>query len=568
MLLFEKVRWRNFLSTGNQWTEIDLNRHSTTLIVGKNGAGKSTLLDAITYALFGKPFRKINKPQLHNSVTRKGLLVEIEMKISGVPYKIRRGDRPGIFEVIQNGKLLNQNAKNTEYQEVLEKQIIKCNFKSFCQIVIVGSATYQPFMALPAGNRREIIEDLLDLQVFTVMNKLLVQKANDNNSDIASSDMKKKLLSQQIKLIKQHTAQVQESNDKMVAEKRERIEATRSQIESYEHIAEDIAMRIREKRASIKDEANLQSKRDKLKQLRVTINHKLENLRKEVKFFHEYDNCPTCKQQIDEVFKNDTIGTKSSKITEAEEGLEKLQAEYDKTLNRLNEIVSVNDEITDLNLELSATNTKIEGWNEYIDNLEEEIAKLKQNIDDTDTSNLSKLELECENVQEKLKELHENKQIYQVAGILLKDGGIKSKIVRQYIPIINKLINKYLSTMDFFVNFELNESFEETIKSRHRDEFSYASFSEGEKMKINLAILFTWRAIAKLRNSINTNLLIMDEVLDGSIDSDAKDAFFQILGTMQDTNVFVISHAGDSLFDKFHGVIKFEKNKNFSRIAA
>ena len=566
MLQFEKVRWKNFLSTGNQWTEIDLNRHATTLIVGKNGAGKSTLLDAITYALFGKPFRKINKPQLHNSVTRKGLLVEIEMKISGTPYKIIRGDRPGKFEVYQNGKLLNQNAKNTEYQDVLEKQIIKCNFKSFCQIVIVGSATYQPFMGLPAGNRREIIEDLLDLQVFTTMNKLLVQKANDNNSNISESDMRKKLISQQVKLIKQHAAQLQESNDKMIAEKKERIESTRQMIEASEHELKSISEEIKLLKTKVQDETAIKAKQEKMRSLRAAIQSNIEKLNKEVKFFHSYDNCPTCKQDIDSEFKHETITKKSCKVIENEEGLEKLQVEYDKTVKRLNEIYAVNDEITDYNLARSAANTKIEGWVEYIESLEEEIKKLKQNIEETDTSNLEKLEMELVEIEDQLKTLHENKQVYQVAGLLLKDGGIKSKIVKQYIPIINKLINKYLSTMDFFVNFELNESFEETIKSRHRDEFSYASFSEGEKMKINLAILFTWRAIAKLRNSINTNLLIMDEVLDGSIDSDAKDAFFQILGTMQDTNVFVISHAGDALFEKFHGVIKFEKNKNFSRI--
>lgn len=568
MLHFEKVRWKNFLSTGNQWTELDLDRHATTLIVGKNGAGKSTLLDAITYALFGKPFRKINKPQLHNSVTRKGLLVEIEMKISGVPYKIRRGDRPGVFAVYQDGKLLNQNAKNAEYQEVLEKQIIKCNFKSFCQIVIVGSATYQPFMGLPAGNRREIIEDLLDLQVFTTMNKLLVQKANDNNSNISENDMRKKLVGQQVKLIKQHTAQLQESNDKMIAEKKERIESTKQMIEASEHELESIAEEIKQLKVKVQDEKAIKAKQDKMRSLRAAIQNNIEKLNKEVKFFHSYDNCPTCNQDIDSEFKAETITKKSCKVIENEDGLKKLQLEYDKTVSRLNEIYEVNDQITDYNLARSAANTKIEGWVEYIESLEEEIKKLKQNIKETDTSNLQKLELELIDLEDQLKNLHENKQVYQVASLLLKDGGIKSKIVKQYIPIINKLINKYLSTMDFFVNFELNESFEETIKSRHRDEFSYASFSEGEKMKINLAILFTWRAIAKLRNSINTNLLIMDEVLDGSIDSDAKDAFFQILGTMQDTNVFVISHAGDALFEKFHGVIKFEKNKNFSRIAS
>lgn len=568
MLLFQKVRWKNFLSTGNAWTEIQLDRHSTTLIVGKNGAGKSTLLDAITYALFGKPFRKINKPQLHNSITRKGLLVELELLINGVPYKIRRGDRPGIFEVWQDGKLLNQNAKNTEYQETLEKQIIKCNFKSFCQIVILGSATYQPFMGLPAGNRREIIEDLLDLQVFTLMNKLLVQKINDNNNSIHQEDMKKKLVTQQIKLIREHVAEIQQSNEKMIEDKRDRIRSTKEQIEASQHLGEEIAKQMRDLKASISDEGTIRSRKKKMDELKSAITHRMQSLSKEVSFFHDNENCPTCKQEIDESFKDLTITEKSSKIEETKAGLEQLDVKYQEALDRLDEISAVNTEITDLNLELSAINTKVSGWLEYVEELQEEITKLKGSTKEADTSKLDGLIEELKTIQDTLKEMHDNKQIYQVAGVLLKDTGIKSKIVKQYIPIINKLINKYLATMDFFVSFELNESFEETIKHRHMDEYSYASFSEGEKMKINLAILFTWRAIAKLRNSINTNLLIMDEVLDGSIDSDAKDAFFQILGTMGDTNVFVISHAGDQLFDKFHSVVKFEKHKNFSRIAA
>jgi DNA repair exonuclease SbcCD ATPase subunit len=566
MLEFEKVRWRNFLSTGNQWTEIQLNRHSTTLIVGKNGAGKSTLLDAICYALFGKPFRKINKPQLHNSITRKGLLVEIEMKISGVPYIIRRGDRPGVFQVFQDGKLLNQNAKSLEYQDTLEKQIIKCNFKSFCQIVILGSAAYQPFMALPAGNRREIIEDLLDLQVFTLMNKLLVQKTNDNNGAIHDTDSKKNLTAAKIKLIRKHLSEIQQSNDKMVEEKRERVRSTQQQIEATQLEIEDLRDRIKQLRESVSDEATISNKVKQLEALRVKISQKISSIQKEVGFFHEYDNCPTCQQAIDAAFKEEAISSKTAKIEETSTGLQQLETEYEKSSDRLSEIFKVTGEITDLNLELASLSTKINGWVDYVSELQIEIQGLKKTSSETDTSNLQQLELDITSHEDNLKSLHEKKQLYQVAAMLLKDGGIKSKIVKQYVPVINKLINKYLSVMDFFVDFQLNESFEETIKSRHRDEFSYASFSEGEKMKINLAILFTWRAIAKLRNSINTNLLIMDEVLDGSIDSDAKDAFFQILGTMTDTNVFVISHAGDALFEKFHSVIKFEKVKNFSRI--
>lgn len=567
MLEFQSVKWRNFLSTGNQFTEIELNKHRTTLILGKNGAGKSTLLDAITYALFGKPFRKINKPQLHNSITKKGLIVELNLKINGVPYRIRRGDRPGVFEVYQDGKLLNQNAKNTEYQEVLEKQIIKCNFKSFCQIVILGSATYQPFMALPAGNRREIIEDLLDLQVFTIMNKLLVQKSNENLGAINENDIRKKMSSQKLKLILKHIAEVQEDTDKSILEKRDRIKSTETQIEATQLEIEDIRDQLKKLRSSIGDEAKVTSKMRQLEQLRVKITHKIETIKREVGFFHDNENCPTCQQEIDENFKQETILVKTTKITETEDGLGQLNEEYDKTSARLNEIVKINSQVTDLNLELSALNTKISGWNEYVEKLNEDIEGLQKKVKQTDTSNIEEIKEDVSKIELTLKELHEKKQVYQVAGTLLKDGGIKAKIVKQYIPVINKLINKYLAVMDFFVSFELNESFEETIKARHMDEYSYASFSEGEKMRINLAILFTWRAVAKLRNSINTNLLIMDEVLDGAADQEAKDAFFQILGNLTDTNVFVISHNGDSLYEKFDNVIKFEKHKNFSRMA-
>jgi DNA repair exonuclease SbcCD ATPase subunit len=566
MLEFEKIRWKNFLSTGNQWTEVQLNRHRTTLIVGKNGAGKSTLLDAITYALFGKPFRKINKPQLHNSITRKGLLVECELKINGVPYVLRRGDRPGIFEVWQDGKLLNQNAKNTEYQETLEKQIIKCNFKSFCQIVILGSATYSPFMGLPAGNRREIIEDLLDLQVFTIMNKLLVQKSNENNGHINQVDTKKQMSGQKLKLMRRHVQEMQANVDQLIHEKKENIASTEAQIEATGHQIEDLFHEISQLTDSIADQQSISKKIRSLDELRTKITSKIHLFSKEVGFFHDYDNCPTCQQTIDEDFKTTTIADRTSKINHTKEGLAQLEQEYAKTSKRMQEISAVQMDVTDRNLELKVLNTKIAGWHEYVHQLDAEIANLNKTAKKVDTTELEAVQQEIVSYGDTLIELHETKQLYQVCGLLLKDGGIKSKIVRQYVPIINKLINKYLSIMDFFVNFELNESFEETIKSRHRDEFSYGSFSEGEKMRINLAILFTWRAVSKLRNSINTNLLIMDEVLDGSIDTDAKDAFFQILGTMGDTNVFVISHMGDSLFEKFDSVIKFEKHKNFSKM--
>jgi DNA repair exonuclease SbcCD ATPase subunit len=426
MLEFIKIKWRNLLSTGNQFTEIQLNKNASTLIVGNNGAGKSTLLDAITYALFGKPFRKINKPQLHNSITKKGLLVELELRINGVPYLIRRGDRPGVFEVHQDGKLLNQNAKNTEYQEVLEKQIIKCNFKSFCQIVILGSATYQPFMALPTGNRREIIEDLLDLQVFTVMNKLLVQRVNDTNGAINENDLKKNLTNQKLKLIRKHLAEVQEDTDKQISEKLERIKSTEEQIEATQHLIEEHRDELRTLRAGISDEPKITQKVKQLDQLRIKINHKIENIRKEVGFFHDHDNCPTCKQDIDAEFKLNAILEKGNKISETELGLRQLNSEYDKTTTRLDEILNTNSKITDVNLELSALNTRITGYNEYVEQLNDELERLRGKSKEVDTSQIEELGRDLKQLDVSLRDLHELKQVYQMAGTLLKDGGIKS----------------------------------------------------------------------------------------------------------------------------------------------
>jgi DNA repair exonuclease SbcCD ATPase subunit len=493
-------------------------------------------------------------------------VVECELLITGVPYLIRRGDRPGIFEVFQDGKLLNQNAKVKEYQEVLEKQIIKCNFKSFCQIVILGSATYKPFMALPAGDRREVIEDLLDLQVFTIMNKLLVQKVNDNTSEIYEQDRLRELASEKLKLIQQHAAEIQENVEKQLEEKKDRLKSTQQQIEATQHEIEDIRDELKNLRDSISDENSVSKKIKQLEHLRAKITHKIDTFKKEVSFFHDNENCPTCQQIIDSEFKQETISSKTAKIDETEKGLQQLNEEFDKLSARLEEIVKINSKITDSNLELSALNTKVTGWNEYVDQLNEEIVGLKKSSSQADVSNIDNLKKEVISIDATLKELHEKKQIYQHVSPLLKDGGIKAKIVKQYIPVINKLINKYLAVMESFINFELNESFEETIKARYMDEYTYHSFSEGEKMRINLAVLFTWRTIAKLRNSISTNLLIMDEVLDGSADQEAKDAFFSIIGSLTDTNVFVISHNGDSLFEKFDTVIKFEKNKNFSRM--
>ena len=568
MILFKHLRYKNLLSTGNVFTEIVLNNSKTTLIVGKNGSGKSTILDALTFAFFGKPFREINKPQLLNTITDKGALVEVEFSIGSVEYMIRRGIKPNIFEVYQNGTLLNQSAEMKDYQEILEKQILKLNYKSFCQVIILGSATFLPFMQLSKGSRREIIEDLLDLQIFTVMNSVLKTKILANTEQLNFVTSEQKILEEKLKLIKQHLLEKQNSNDKIIDEKKNLIEETKLEVESLNSKNATLVLELLKLKDSIKDENSVNKKVSQLSQLKHKIEAKTALLFTDIEFFEKHDGCPTCKQEIEESFKLDTLNNKRSEIEQIECGLQELVKQHDELSERLSEILNIRSSITSLTMDQYNIQNKIETLIKYIKQLDKEITSISvaQTVDYS--SKMTKLELELKEVTNKYNELIENKQYHAAAASLLKDNGIKAKIIKQYIPIINKLINKYLSSLDFFVQFELDEEFNETIKSRFRDKFSYASFSEGEKMKINLAILFTWRAVAKLRNSASTNLLIMDEVLDSSLDSDATEEFLKILLQLtEDNNTFIISHKTDQISDKFEKILKFEKKQNFSRIA-
>jgi len=568
MILFEKLRWKNLLSTGNIFTELDLNKVNTTLIVGENGAGKSTILDALSFSLFGKPFRKINKPQLVNTITRKDMVVEIEFSISSNRYKIVRGLKPNIFEVYQNGNLLNQSAEMKDYQNILEKQILKINHKSFCQVVVVGTATFQPFMQLSASARREIIEDLLDLQIFTTMNTLLKSKVADNNEFIIEAIAEQKYIIEKIELVKKHMLELQNNNDHIISEKQELIVESNKQIETLSAQYWELDAQIKEMKETIKDEKEISKRMNKFSSIRHQIEAKVAILNNDVKFLVNHTDCPTCKQQIDTSFRDATLVEKQSKISEAKDGLVLLQEQYDKVNAELNTIIEVQANINTLSMEQFKAKNNIDSMIKYRDALEKEISKITIQQDEDEGSKINELVTELESHEVKYNNLVDEKQVLSAASMLLKDGGIKSRIIKQYVPVINKLINKYLSAMDFFVQFELDEEFNETIKSRFRDEFSYASFSEGEKMRINLAILFTWRAVAKLRNSISTNLLIMDEVMDSSLDSNGTEEFLKILNQLTvDTNTFIISHKGDQLYDKFTNVIKFEKHKNFSKIA-
>lgn len=570
MIMFKKIRWKNLLSTGNMFTELDILENKTTLIVGENGAGKSTILDALSFGLFNKPFRKVNKPQLLNSITKKELVVEIEFSINQNEYKAVRGIKPNIFELYRDGKLLNQDAASKDYQEVLEKQILKINHKSFCQVVVLGSASFVPFMQLPAQARREIIEDLLDLQIFTSMNVLLKEKISENNDQINSCNTDRKVSKSKLELLKSHALSIQTDNKKIIEEKMSKIESTQALIESTREEISVIIDAGKKLQARLADQSTMKSRLDKLEKFRVQLKTKVSNAEKTINFFHDHDSCPTCKQGIDHAFKDETIKTKGEQISEIAIGMSKLEDERAKVLLKLEEYNKINNEIHDYNLLMSKLNTKISGWNENVSEWTDEIEAIKRRSKQSQNVNeIEEIEQSLKLLEKMFNELHEEKLVLQTAGSILKDGGIKAKIIKQYIPIINKLINKYLTAMDFFVNFELNEQFEETIKSRFRDDFSYASFSEGEKMRINLAILFTWRSVSKLRNSINTNLLIMDEVFDSSLDSNGTEEFFKILQTLTaDTNTFIISHKTDQLYDKFEKVIRFEKHKNFSKMAA
>ena len=571
MIIFKKLRYQNLMSTGNVFTELDLNKSSSTLIVGENGAGKSTFIEALTFALYGKPFRNINKPQLVNSITGKNLLVELEFTIGRTDYLIRRGIKPTVFEVYQNGNLINQNAAARDDQEYLEKSILKLNFKSFSQIVVLGSANYVPFMQLPAQQRRAVVEDLLDIQIFSIMNSLLKDKVASNKSELNDVDYKISLCEQKIEMHSKHIDTLKANNDELIAQKQIKIQEYEADACQVNIKVAELLAQVEKLNEQVSDETRVMGRRTKLIQMEATLEDKIRQLRKEVAFYHDHDNCPTCKQGIDHDFKSSTIAKREEKSSELTAGLKQLEQEIETTNERIGEITDLNKQIQALNSAIQSNNQQIGFYQKYIRDLNKDIEQLQEqgNKIEVESEDTTKYQQELEGHGSRKQQLINHKAVLDVASQLLKDSGIKTKIIKQYVPIMNKLINKYLAAMDFFVDFQLDESFNETIKSRFRDDFSYASFSEGEKMRIDLGLMFTWRAIAKLRNSASTNLLIMDEVFDSSLDAAGTEEFLKILESLtQDTNTFIISHKGDQLYDKFHSVLRFEKHANFSRIAA
>jgi len=567
MIFFKTIRYKNFLSTGNLFTEIDLATHKQTLIVGANGAGKSTILDALMYVLYNKPYRNINKPQLINSINQKNLVVELEFFAGSDKYLIRRGMKPNVFEIEKNNNLINQSADARDYQEYLEKNILKLNFKSFSQIVVLGSASYVPFMQLPAAHRRAVIEDLLDIQVFSTMNNILKIRASDNKSNLSDIDFKINLVREKIKLQEHHV-------QKLTADKNSLIENAKNEIVKCEHNIVENTTKANELRDSIaslnetiSDTQKVTARIQFMNKVEAQLNDKLNRLKKELSFFHDNDSCPTCKQEIDTNFKCTAVDTRKSNMQEVEEGVQKLREEYVKTTQRQAEIQKTLESISTLEKQVSSINSDITMLNNLITRYTKEITLYEeQRAADLVVESTDEFKKELKEYEKEKNIASDYKQVLDIVANLLKDTGIKAKIIKQYIPIMNKLINKYLAAMDFFVNFELNENFEEKIKSRYRDEFSFESFSEGEKMRLNLAVLFAWRAIAKLRNSANVNILIFDETLDGSLDNSGIEDFLKIIyGLISDTNTIIISHKAETI-DKFSNVIRFEKHKNFSRI--
>ena len=568
MSIFRYVRWKNLLSTGNYFTEVKLDNNQNTLIVGNNGSGKSTMLDALCFGLFGKAFRNINKPSLLNSINGKDCIIEIEFDTNNKSYKVIRGIKPNVFEIYQNGELLNQDAAARDYQEILEKTILKLNYKSFTQIVILGSASFTPFMQLSSSDHREIIEDLLDIQIFSTMNGILKDKLS-NNKDLTSNKKYDIDLSQQkYELQEKYIKELKQNNDVKVKEYDEEVRSNQSVIQTLHDETANLITEVATHQTSVEEKTSVENKLKTITKLESQIESAVSKYRKDISFFQHNDDCPTCRQTIAIGFKETEIANLTTKATECEHGLSELEKKLLAEQNKLNSINEVQKKIQALQIKIATNNTSITETNKYIAKLQKQIEELKQSkvVSEKEQQELRELKDSLFLLQEELRILIQEKTYYEVASGLLKDTGIKTKIIKQYLPIINKLVNKYLASLDFFVNFNLDESFKETIKSRHRDEFTYNNFSEGEKQRIDMALMLTWRAVAKLKNSSNTNLLILDEVFDSSLDTTGTEELMKILHMLDGVNLFVISHKGDILQDKFSNVIKFEKVKNFSRI--
>ena len=568
MILFETIRWKNFLSTGNHFTEISFNEHATTLIVGNNGAGKSTVLDALTFSLFGKPFRKINKSQLINTANEKDALVEVEFTINETEWKVRRGIKPNIFEIHRNGNCLDQFANANDQQKWLEQNVLKMNYKSFTQIVILGSSTFVPFMQLTATNRREVIEDLLDIKIFSSMNSIIKDKIRHLREESRTLELKKESLNDKVQMQNNFIEEIEQQGKTRIEDNKQKI--TNLFSESDDYVAENEALE-NDVSDLTKSQEMLTGSKEKLRELgnlKGKISQKVSTITKEHKFFTKHTVCPTCTQDIDEEFRLNKIADAQSKAKELKSGYTQLEEAIKEEEEREHQFLTVSKEITNLTHGISKNNTRISGCQRQVRDLESEIQTITEQLADRNTEHekLTTFKDKLSTTYEELSSRKDTISYYDFMYSLLRDGGVKTKIIKKYLPLINQQVNRYLQKMDFYINFTLDEEFNETVQSPIHEDFSYASFSEGEKMRIDLALLFTWREVARMKNSVNTNLLIMDEVFDSSLDGMGTDEFLKIIRyVIKDTNIFVISHKPE-MHEKFESMIRFEKVKGFSRM--
>ena len=561
MIKLKTVRWKNFLATGNTFLEVNLDKDPMTLIVGKNGAGKSTLIDAITFSLFGKPFKKINKGQLINTVNEKELITEIEFSIGKTEWKVRRGIKPALFEIYSNGNIINQDAKSTDYQKYLEDKVLKLNFKSFTQIVVLGSASFVPFMQLSANDRRVIIEDILDIGIFSVMKNLLKDRSSSLKEELGEVEYDIKLLQEKISLHEKHLEEMKAKTDTKRKSDLDKMEETQKEIAKLNDEIENHQDLVMSLMKSIEDSTTAYKKNRELDKYKSQINKNLKKLNKDKSFYEKNQICPTCQQDILENFKKHKCDDISDDIEEMNDGLAKIETEIENVCNRLEEISVCNKRIQAEENDIRTKNGYIKSHNRFITHLNEELNKKDEIVDENKQDFLTK---ELDESKKTRMQYIEQKKYYDILGTILNDKGIKTRIIRKYLPVINNHVNMYLKDMDFFVNFQLDENFQETIKSRHRDDFSYYSFSEGEKKRIDIALLLTWRYIAAMRNSVNVNLLILDEVFDASLDQAGVDDLMKLFHLLDKTNLFIISHKLDVLDDKFPSKITVEKIKNFT----
>ena len=545
MIRFKTIRWKNFLSTGNQWTQLDFEKNDTTLIIGSNGAGKSTVLDALTFVLFNKPFRKINKPQLVNTVNEKDCKVEIEFNVGTREYKVIRGIKPAVFEIHVDGKMLNQDAAAADQQKYLENNILKLNYKSFTQIVILGSSTFVPFMQLPAAGRREVIEDILDIRIFSAMNSIIKDKIRQNREEVKVLDLKKGNLADKVDMQKEFIRHLEEEAQQEIERKKNKISELNLNIKTYTDNVSSLQKQENVQRSTLESLSFDTSKIRKLGNLRGKITQKVSTLTKELKFFEDNTVCPTCTQSIEDEFRLNKIADAQNKEQELTQGLNDLETAIKEEEERESQWIALSKEVSKLSNDISQNNTRISGLQRQVGDLGNEIQRITDQLQNRNTEHekLNELQEQLNSIYDQLVESKEDGQYKEFVYSLLKDGGVKTSIIKKYLPLINRQVNKYLQMMDFYINFTLDEEFNEKVQSPIHEDFSYASFSEGEKMRIDLALLFTWREVAAFKNSTNTNLLIMDEVFDSSLDGFGTDEFLKIIRyVIKGANIFVISH--------------------------